>query len=354
MKLKYKCILLFFSISCNGQGPFISNPSFESNITGPWPPSGWEACNDYSTPDTQPIPGDFEIEASKGSYFLGMAARGITQVEPKNEGVQTFLERDLTADGCYQLSIDLAKAFVIDGMGISYPNSMRLFIWGGTDYCDKKVKLVETDYIEHEEWKTYSFSIFPEDTIETLLFEVIADDDDRGYMVLDNIVIVENRTEKMIVKMDSTIRPDDQVFLNASVSDSYNWTPREGLSCYDCPSPQVMKINSSDIFTCELLDENGCLYKEVFKLNINIFIPNVFTPNEDGVNDVFKIDGLEQGSVLKIFNRRGQLIYENMNYNNDWNGKDTNGNPMNEDTYWYVLNIPGNNIAYKGYVYLKR
>jgi gliding motility-associated-like protein/uncharacterized repeat protein (TIGR01451 family) len=85
-----------------------------------------------------------------------------------------------------------------------------------------------------------------------------------------------------------------------------------------------------------------------------IVIPNIFTPNNDGKNDVFKITGLESypGSQLIIFNRWGNEVYRADNYLNDWNGSS-----LAEGTYYYILNRRerrGNLTAFKGWVFLKR
>ena len=83
-------------------------------------------------------------------------------------------------------------------------------------------------------------------------------------------------------------------------------------------------------------------------------IPNIFTPNNDGLNDVFKITGLESypGSQLIIFNRWGNEVYRADNYLNDWNGSG-----LAEGTYYYILNRKehnGSTTAFKGWVFLKR
>ncbi|MFI5453082.1 gliding motility-associated C-terminal domain-containing protein [Pedobacter sp. UC225_61] len=69
----------------------------------------------------------------------------------------------------------------------------------------------------------------------------------------------------------------------------------------------------------------------------DVMVPNVITPNGDGKNDVFRIDGLElrPNNTLSIFNRWGNEVYRsNGSYKNDWNG-----NGLNEGTYYYLLKI---------------
>lgn len=63
---------------------------------------------------------------------------------------------------------------------------------------------------------------------------------------------------------------------------------------------------------------------------------NVFTPNGDGINDFLEFDLLEtfNGNALKVFNRWGKVVYENNNYQNDWDGDD-----LKDGTYFYVLDV---------------
>jgi len=82
---------------------------------------------------------------------------------------------------------------------------------------------------------------------------------------------------------------------------------------------------------------------------------NGFSPNNDGVNDQFFIEGAENSKVkkLKIFNRWGAEVYSSDNYQNDWEGTAKNGQPLPEDTYYYIFEADGNRI-YKGFVIIKR
>jgi gliding motility-associated-like protein len=50
-------------------------------------------------------------------------------------------------------------------------------------------------------------------------------------------------------------------------------------------------------------------------------VPNVFTPNGDGINDFWVIENLPPGTSLAIYNRWGQQVYISQNYNNDWGGE---------------------------------
>lgn len=100
---------------------------------------------------------------------------------------------------------------------------------------------------------------------------------------------------------------------------------------------------------------NGCTDTVVIKvIAADLEIPNIFTPNNDGKNDVFKITGLESyaGSQLIVFNRWGNEVYRSDNYLNNWDGSG-----LAEGTYYYILNRKDHDgaiVTIKGWVFLKR
>jgi gliding motility-associated-like protein len=73
---------------------------------------------------------------------------------------------------------------------------------------------------------------------------------------------------------------------------------------------------------------------------IPVIIPNVFTPNEDGINDTFSIQNLPPNSVLKIYNRWGFVVHESTDYHNDWNGTTAGGQKVSDGTYFIYLQTP--------------
>jgi gliding motility-associated-like protein len=68
-----------------------------------------------------------------------------------------------------------------------------------------------------------------------------------------------------------------------------------------------------------------------------ITVPNVFTPNGDGFNDVLKFTNLEYhiNSRLVVYNRWGRIVYENDDYKNDWDG-----GGLDDGVYYFILYLP--------------
>lgn len=93
-----------------------------------------------------------------------------------------------------------------------------------------------------------------------------------------------------------------------------------------------------------------------------IIIPNGFSPDGDGVNDTWEIQGLN-GSIayrLSVFNRWETKVYETTQYNNDWEGTSnvssfiSSGNNLPEGTYFYLLEFNDGQPPLTGFVYIKR
>jgi gliding motility-associated-like protein len=87
----------------------------------------------------------------------------------------------------------------------------------------------------------------------------------------------------------------------------------------------------------------------------DLVIPTLVTPNMDGKNDYFELRGIEtfRKAEIVIFNRRGVQIYKNSDYKNDWNGIDDNGEPVPDDTYFYVV-TPQVGKPFNGYIVIRR
>jgi len=93
--------------------------------------------------------------------------------------------------------------------------------------------------------------------------------------------------------------------------------------------------------TLTIQDEMGCEEKftQIVTTTVDFKIPQGFSPNGDGINDVFEIAGLDllSGVTIQIFNRWGGIVFESSNYGpgNFWDGKDSP-----DGTYFYVLKLP--------------
>ena len=131
--------------------------------------------------------------------------------------------------------------------------------------------------------------------------------------------VVNSGGVKYVLQNNSTI-------LNPVVSGSnlkYLWTPGVYLNNDTIPNPVCTpaadvsyKIISIDNFGCS---SSADVFVKVLK---PLQIPNVFTPNGDGINETWQVKNLKDYADCKveIFNRYGQIVYQSVGYTNEWDG----------------------------------
>ncbi|MCB9184823.1 MAG: choice-of-anchor L domain-containing protein [Flavobacteriales bacterium] len=111
-------------------------------------------------------------------------------------------------------------------------------------------------------------------------------------------------------------------------------------------------------YTLTVTDANGCTAEQTVVLRDpdDLVMPTGFTPNGDGYNELFFIQGLDAyaSNILTVVNRWGNVVYDQLNYKNDWAGDNSSGEPLPNGTYFVILNINKGERILQGYVDLRR
>lgn len=162
---------------------------------------------------------------------------------------------------------------------------------------------------------------------------------------------------------DTTIQQGEVVTLHVSggdISNNYTWKPPYYLTI---PYGQVQNPDASPpstiIYTVSSVLSSGCIASNTVIIRVipndELVFYNTFTPNNDGINDVFYIANIEKypDNALTIYNRYGQKIYFKRGYKNDWDGT-INGEEVPTGTYFYVLDTGTDKGTYKGSVTIIR
>lgn len=156
-----------------------------------------------------------------------------------------------------------------------------------------------------------------------------------------------------VVPLNRTVR------LNPSVNDpnvQYLWTPTINLSDNTVKNPILTGV-SDQTYTLTVTDSRGCVTQADIFIDVlmPIVIPNTFTPNGDGINDVWNITELPTypGNTVTIYNRYGVKIYSSEGYIQSWDGT-YNGEPAPAGTYYYVINARFPDMVYSGSITLIR
>jgi len=133
----------------------------------------------------------------------------------------------------------------------------------------------------------------------------------------------------------------------------YLWTPGLYLDNNTILRPRITRPATDMTYTLTVTARGGCaLSDDVFvKLLKFPVIPNTFTPNNDGINDTWRIDYLNTypDNRVQVFTRTGQLIFESRGYNTPWDGT-MKGKPLPVDTYYYIIEPGSGRDPITGYV----
>ena len=151
---------------------------------------------------------------------------------------------------------------------------------------------------------------------------------------------------------DTFICSGSQFVLSPGSYLSYHWQ--------DNSTDSFFIVKNEGIFSVKIINSFGCDASDTLKVKedcINdIIVPNSFTPNGDGINEVFHISGSETNDFkIYIYDRWGQLIYTSGNRDAGWDGS-SKGRPVKEGFYNYLVNysIHDNERSKKGSIYLYR
>ncbi|MBG0858979.1 MAG: gliding motility-associated C-terminal domain-containing protein, partial [Bacteroidales bacterium] len=139
------------------------------------------------------------------------------------------------------------------------------------------------------------------------------------------------------------------------------WTRLEGTGEFSDPDSSTttisgLTINDDNIFLWKVTNGVCPADSDLLVIRVNdLVIPTLITPNGDPYNEYFELRGIETlgRTELIVFDRRGAQVYKSTNYHNDWNGLDYNGNPLPDDTYFYVIKSQ-NGKSLSGFIVIRR
>jgi gliding motility-associated-like protein len=138
---------------------------------------------------------------------------------------------------------------------------------------------------------------------------------------------------------DTIVAKNEPVHLNAGGGNAvqYYWSPSDGLNNASIENP-VATLDSDQLYKLYAISRQGCdTYSQIFIKRYagpELYIPNAFTPDNDGKNDALKVFpvGIRRFEYLAIYSRNGQLLFRTSDYTKGWNGN-FNGKKMDSGTY---------------------
>ena len=149
--------------------------------------------------------------------------------------------------------------------------------------------------------------------------------DGRGCSSVKQVSIALVNSNNADAGIDIQINSGERVMLNALPDNvQYSWSPTDGLSCSDCQHPEASPLTTTT-YTLTTTDVNGCNAIDSITITVNqvntLFVPDVFSPNGDGKNDVLFVRGSNISEVnFAVYDRWGERVFETRDKNFGWDG----------------------------------
>ncbi|HEX8332236.1 MAG TPA: PKD domain-containing protein, partial [Segetibacter sp.] len=201
----------------------------------------------------------------------------------------------------------------------------------------------------------------------TTTYTVIGHDASNCFSDTANVQIVVGAPTQVHLGADTIVIGGSSIVLGSrltnGIATQYKWSSAAQLNCSNCPEP-VATIRRDECFTSTVTNQYGCVTSDTiciktFCKDAQVFIPNAFSPDADGVNDLFYVmgSGIKVVKSFMIFTRWGELIFQKENFQvNDvskgWDGT-IRGQKAPPDVFVYICNVLCENgvpYSYKGNV----
>jgi gliding motility-associated-like protein len=307
-----------------------------------------------------PYPSDISISIlwnGPNGYISDKSLSIVTNVQYADTGLYKL--KQLYNSGC--TTLDSFYLGVFPGVTVFVNNPVQ-------SICQGRTAVLSASGGQHYQW-TPSDGLssdtianpIAQPLVSTLYNITISNDFGCRDSALVNINVFENVS--INAGADQTINAGDSVILNATVkgtSVNFYWSPATFISDIHSVTPIVYPINNT-VYTLTANSMVGCgsaTSSVKIKVYKNVFIPNAFTPNDDGKNDKFRIiaaDNYKQFKLL-IFNKGGRIIYSTTNIMDGWDGRFKNElQPTGSYVYYIEMRTASNkNISKKGTIMLLR
>lgn len=153
----------------------------------------------------------------------------------------------------------------------------------------------------------------------------------------------------------------ETVLLTATGGTTYTWTADMPASIISGEHTPVVTVRPQQkvVYTVTAANAAGCTAQQSITIEVKddykVDATNIMTPNGDGINDRFVIKNIDSypNNELKIFDRSGRMIYTKRSYQNEWDAT-LNGRPLEEGTYYYILDFGPGLPKVKGFITIIR
>ncbi|MEJ7821448.1 MAG: gliding motility-associated C-terminal domain-containing protein, partial [Chitinophagaceae bacterium] len=174
----------------------------------------------------------------------------------------------------------------------------------------------------------------------------------------DSVLITVNANAKANAGSDKAIIEGQSVVLNGMASGTditFTWSPTTNMTGSTTLNPTVKPL-VNEIYTLTVVSNKGCgtaTDSVLIKVYKDLYIPNAFTPNNDGLNDRWNIETLQAfpQADVRVFNRFGEMVFHNKGINISWDGK-FKGKVASSGAYVYIIDLKNKSQVIKGVLFI--
>lgn len=268
--------------------------------------------------DTICLGGSTQLFASGGDYYEWLPSDGILDLNVPNPVVEPTMSTAYivnVANACGVVQ-DTAWVEVVDVIAEAWPDtivcpgdSVQIFASGGSNYTWAPATLSDPSIANPIAWPVdpTSYSV----TVES-----------NGCSDVAEVFVDHYPPPAVDAGLNTTLVWGESVQLDGSGSGEFLWWPDSLLDNPSLEDPLATPTTTT-IFYVQLTDSNGCKAFDQMVVNVigTLYVPNTFSPNNDGVNDRFFAFGLEiKEFKMLVFNRWGEMIFESNHLTHGWDG----------------------------------
>ncbi len=250
-------------------------------------------------------------------------------------------------------TVPYPKALASADTAICYGDAIQLFVSGGTAYSWKPAGFVSNSVSASPVVKPLATTDF-----------IVSSTDFKGCpkSVFDTVKVTVIPPVLAFAGNDTVVVAGQPLQLNATGAVDYAWFPPVNLSNAFIANPIALPIDDVT-YRVKVSTKEGCfafdsLKVKVYKTPPEIFVPTLFTPNGDGLNDLLRPVpvGISKFVYFRVYNRYGQLVYSANEFISGWDGRFKGRDQGNESFVWhaYAEDYLGNKIYRKGQTTLIR
>jgi gliding motility-associated-like protein len=377
-----RCVIILFFLQsvCYAQVNLVSNWSFEDTVHCPY----WMGQINFAkywyspTPDTPDYFNSCSDLYGVPYYSInfqyakhGNADAGIfawAKNDPNDhEYIQTSLKDSLTENTlhCIGFWINLADfvRYAVDRVGaylsinpvgdivVSYlPYTPQVQNDSGVFLTDNQGwTLISGTYLAQGGEKYITIGNFsPDSYTDTLLINSEFGLNNIAYYFIDAVFVYEcDSTRLAEAGVDKSICKDSSTRIGAPIQAGchYKWTPTDGLDNDTLSSPMASPQQTTSYYLVmsdpfyQLTADSVTVYVDDYCLPEEVYIPNVFSPNNDGINDELYVRGQHiKEAHFTVYNRWGEIVFETVNQAIGWKGQYKNKD-CPEGVYFYVAEV---------------